>query len=387
MPRLCLAFVLLACGKGKTVATPAIAGITLGAAQQILQPGDLGLDNVPDVQLSTIAQGDGSHELWIGGSVQKSAGSVALLTTRDFTTFTPLVGASGKATPVFGASAITPCGDGVPGSSAFDAQYAAGGTVFPAANGADLLMIYHAENHTFGGSCFQVTPFYATIGLARSTDSGVTWTRQGAIISGRDAHPAALPGSGEGFGAAVPTAIVQGGFIYVFYNDYPVPGSGHQGSNTLMAARAPVASDGAPGSWQKWNNGSFSTGGLGGDASPIVTIAGNTCVFPRQPGVTYSPDAQQYLLTYICGAGWFFSTASSLDSQVWSLPAQFFTAPFDNQSLQTGNEYDWHLALVSAGQPSGQSIGSTGLVLFSRGGFPNTPIHMLWERPFALVFQ
>jgi hypothetical protein len=356
--------------------------IILGPPVQLLNPGDLGLDSVPDVQLSEIRQPDGSFAFWIGGSVDKMAGSVAMLSTSDFATFAPVVGEDGAATPVFTASAPKPCGDGSPGSNAFDAQYAASGTVLTAADGHDLLMIYHAENHTFGNDCYAVVPFYATLGLARSTDGGRSWTRQGAIITGRDPQPTTTPTS-AGMGAAVPSAISAGGYTYVFYSDYPVPGSGHSGSNSIMVARAPAAADGAPGSWSKWNAGAFGSSGMGGDSAPILPITDSACVFPRQPGITFNTYLNTYVLTMICGSGWFFSTSSDLSTEVWSTPTQFFSAPFDNQTLEAGNEYDWHLALVSTDQPSGQTTSKTGYVLWARGGYPNTPIHMLWRRSFT----
>ena len=143
-------------------------------------------------------------------------------------------------------------------------------------------MIYHAEkDHTFGTDCYAVLPFYATLGIARSSDGGHSWTRHGAIVTGRDPQPTTTP-TADGMGAAVPSAIVADGYIYVFYSDYPVPGSGHSGNNSIMVARAAVASDGAPGAWSKWNAGSFGSSGMGGDSAPILPIANSACVFPRQ---------------------------------------------------------------------------------------------------------
>jgi hypothetical protein len=387
-----LAVLAAACGSRTSAPPPndasgaaAPVSISLGPAEQILLPGDLGLFSVPDVQLSLIQQPDGAYDVWIGGTVSGNNGAVAMLSTTDFANYMPVVSAGGKATPVFTASAPMPCASGVPGSAAIDAQYAASGTVFPAANGKDLLMIYHAENHTFAGSCYKVLPFYATIGLARSADGGRSWTRQGAVITGRDSQPTTAPSMNAGWGAAVPASIVANGYVYTFYADYAVPGSGHSADNPIAVARAPVASDGAPGKWQKWSQGSFGTPGIGGDSTPIVPIAGTPCVFPRQPGISFNSYLKQYLLTMVCGAGWFFSLTSDLAAEAWSPPVQFFSAPVDNQRLQPGDEYDWHFALVTPGQTSGQTTGKTGFALWSRGGFPNTPIHMLWRRTFTLA--
>ena len=92
-----------------------------------------------------------------------------------------------------------------PGTAAFDADYAGPGNIFPAANATDLLMVYHAENHLFSGVDYAGTPFYAGIGLARSSDGGVTWQRQGQIISAHD--PQQVTQSSPGAGASTPTVV------------------------------------------------------------------------------------------------------------------------------------------------------------------------------------
>lgn len=103
------------------------------------------------------------------------------------------------------------------GTTAYDADYAGAGTVMPAANRTDLLMFYHAENHLFGGTDHPVFPFYASVGLARSSDGGLTWKRQGAVITAADPQQPAqdVPGAG----ALTPTAIVKGDYIYVLYRE------------------------------------------------------------------------------------------------------------------------------------------------------------------------
>ncbi len=124
-------------------------------------------------------------------------------------------------------------------------------------------MIYHAENHEFAGQHYTTVPFYASIGLARSSDNGVTWTSTGQIISGMTPKPSTLP-SRQALGAGNPSVIVAGGFIYVYFVDWNLTAP-----DSIYVARATVSSDGAPGAWQKYYNGSFSQAGLGGLSTPV----------------------------------------------------------------------------------------------------------------------
>ena len=126
-----------------------------GAEQTVIAPGPANLEDTPDEHMPYLRQPDGSFKLWASAG---GANGTYLFRTSD-------LGAPGSPTQVF-----APAGAG---TTAFDADYAGPGSIFPASNGTDLLMIYHAENHLFSGVDHPGTPFYATIGLARSTDGGL----------------------------------------------------------------------------------------------------------------------------------------------------------------------------------------------------------------------
>src|SRR5258708_18646403 len=129
--------------------------------------------------------------------------------TPDMISFSPLKSENGVPLPL-----LAPTGAG---GTAFDADYAGAGSVFPAVNGIDLLLIYHAENHLFSSVHSNGIPFYAGIGLARSTDGGLTWQREGQILSGHDSQQASQPLSGAGI--MTPAAIEANGYIYVFFRE------------------------------------------------------------------------------------------------------------------------------------------------------------------------
>ena len=121
---------------------------------------------------------------------------------------------------------MRPSGDGSTAcQDNFDADYAGANFVFTATNHENLLMIYHGETRTFGKARKPDPPFpfYAQVGLARSADDGLTWTRLGAIISGSDPKPSALPKTFQ-TGVPEPGAIIAGNYIYVFYPYFSTPG-------------------------------------------------------------------------------------------------------------------------------------------------------------------
>ncbi|MEO7113715.1 MAG: hypothetical protein ABI183_24970 [Polyangiaceae bacterium] len=91
------------------------------------------------------------------------------------------------------------------------------------------------------------------------------------------------------------------------------------------------------------------------DSTPVLPLSGSSHTYSRQLGIPYNTYLGSYLLTMVCGAGWYFSVSNNLATERWSAPKQFFVAPFDNQSLAQGDEYDWHLALVSPDQRRGRS--------------------------------
>jgi len=250
-------------------------------------------------------------------------------------------------------------------------------------------MLYDAETRSFGsGPPNQHTPSWGVIGLARSSDNGATWTREGAVISGSDPKPDTNPSEATVFGVIEPGAIVANGYIYTFYSFFPLPSGPGRQQPSIQVARAPLSSDGSAGAWTKYYNGSFdSQPGLGGIGSPVV-LASSGCSRPAQPWPALSTYLNEYMLFFVCDEGWFFSTSADLVN--WSDPAQFYvpTIPLFTACQQNDDNY----ILVTPGN-AGQMIGQTGYVLYAdtpefgaevrRGSqCPGAP-HELWQRPFT----
>jgi hypothetical protein len=371
----------------KTIPAPSVS-LTLGTPRQIFhlhQPDAMGLFNMPDMHTAVLMQPDGSYLLWITGDIGPNGkGSIAMLSTKDFLTYRN----AGPGTSTRAGQVFSPSCPGVAGASScwqnIDADYVGANAVFTAANGRDLLMFYEAGNRNYGPNIHG--PEYNVIALARSTDNGRTWTRQGPVISGTDPKPETQSGVGTTQpGVSEPGAIIANGYIYMFFQYIPNENSEPEAPSVIQVARAPVSGDGAPGTWTKFYNGSFgSQSGLGGLGSTIVaTGQGSGCTRPVQVWPVFNTYLNRYILFYLCNEGWFYSTSTNLIT--WTPPMQFL-----NMSMwHDCQPMDLNYILVTPGSPGGV-IGRTGYVLYAStpshgGGCPTMVSHELWIRPFTFA--
>jgi hypothetical protein len=344
--------------------------VSLDVEQNVIPPGSPGLPYIPDEHLSYLRQADGSFKMWVSGG--GTSGTLGF-TTPDMVKLTSMKTANGVP-----ASVLAPSGAG---TAAFDADYAGSGSVFPASNGSDLLMIYHAENHLFGGTDYLGAPFYASIGLARSTDGGLTWQREGQIISGHDPQQASQPATGAG--ALTPAAIENGGYIYLLFREIDLQ-SQMQG---LALARAPIASDGAPGSWQKLDQGSFSTPGLGGAFTPLPLVLDPTDEGDRrQPCVSFNSYLRAFALTIVGNGGIYVAT--SPDLLTWSVGQIVLPAPVPDGTVTPSTApYNWYPTLVSLDQASDQATDQTGYLYYAKGADDGTSHHTMYRRAFSIALS
>lgn len=348
------------------VAVSAAAVPVVGAEQPLLPVGQFGLRFTPDDAISYFKEADGTARVFWAGGTSNGAGRAIAMTTRDFVTFTPLVTEGGNAVAV-----MQPSG---PGTELFDADYSGPGTVLRAANGADLIMIYHSENNMFGGVHGPPIPFYASIGLARSGDNGRTWTRIGQIISGSAAKPA-TPAT---LGAAAPSVIAAGGYLYCFFNDIIA-----NGANVVHLARAPIETDGAPGTWMKWHRGSFSQPGLGGASTAVQGQAppGITTVQAGQPSVSFNTFLQRYVMLFYSHVGFHYSTSSDLIT--WTHQGQLTQHESPQvANLLRGQTFTYYPTFLSPDEPTSLTTNQAGFIYFAKGRWEEVA-HTLHRRPLA----
>ena len=336
--------------------------ITLGAEEAGFPniPNEL-LGSWPDTTLSMVKDANGI-KLWLTSEVRSYRYSGS-----DLNNLTPQARtSSGNPIPVFLPSN--------PGGSEFDADYVGFGSVLPGQNPGELIGIYHAEHHCPGKPN---NPYTATVGVATSTDGGISWNRKGAIITGRT-HDVSCD-KPRVSGAGQPSAIKIGDYIYVYYTDWST-GSPDQ----IYLARAPFNLAAIPGSYKKWHNGEFSTPGLGGESTPVISRPEpvSESVFISLANISFNTYLNRYLLLFQASNG--FYTTLSTDGIFFETPQMIpITFPKNLGSLATGDVWYYYATLISPNTPGAWETNQNGYLYYSKGQH-NTVYHTMYRRPFTL---
>ena len=151
--------------------------------------------------------------------------------------------------------------------SEFD--YAAGGPIYKIDEN-NLLMFVHLERYPEG----EVSKFYATYGLALSSDGGISFTNLGEIITHNKPYDPMketaimAPNCGASF-------AIRDGYFYVYFQDMSLADEW----NALGVARASVdnvvnaALSGQTSFWYKYYNGGFTEPGLGGRSTQLCSFS------------------------------------------------------------------------------------------------------------------
>jgi hypothetical protein len=208
--------------------------------------------------------------------------------------------------------------------------YMGGGPVYQVPAGlpgaGNLLATYHAEMPN--------DALYAVLGLAASTDNGLTWTDLGEIIRLNQAYAVGLDGFEIGDGPLVLSPDHK--YFYLYFPDWIANGTLHtvnpQGASTttnVSVARAPVAAvlDAAFGPaphhaipFQKFYEGSWilqpAIGGASSDLMPNASFSGYL-------DIHFNSYLQRYSM--IISDDTNFSYAESVDGLVWTLPVSLGT--------------------------------------------------------------
>lgn len=336
------------------------------------------------------------------------SGTVAL-ETPDLTNFTY---ASGYTNPVM----VPPVNFNICNiiyDTEFDENYAAPGSVLqdPTRPAGHFIMIYEAENHCPGDS-WQAN-FYATVGLTRSADYGRTWpapvnsefgdNSRRPVLKMNITEPVTIPPSPIiAMGDALPSAFIDTTpkgehYIYVSYFFFGSAADGY-----LRMARAKLG-DGKL-DFKKWYMRSFSqsgidiASGIGGLDSGVTpsygcegTASGQTAQYQHGGSISYLTTTNQYLLTFACvslggsapyypiQAGWYYSTATSLEKQDWTTPQLIKNSQFSATTCFAGgiNFDGWYPSFMTPSsfaavyQPG--HLGNTGQVFFLNGCNTGSP--------------
>jgi uncharacterized protein (TIGR03437 family) len=222
------------------------------------------------------------------------------------------------------------------------------------------------------------SPFYISVGFARSSDNGKTWPApEIGALGGSSRHPIlqspepqpTVPHANLGDG--IPTGFVDMSvsgdyYLYIAYTAFPSSGS--------RVARAKLGGDSL--TFLKWYNGSFSQPGiLGLDSAVKPSAPGCASAYPENPEISYNDDLGLYLMIFKClsgtaGAqvgGLYYSTATSLDLEDWTTPKliQNSQYPWTTCTTGMGQDFDGHLpSTISPGAAAGHTK-LTGYIFFT----------------------
>jgi hypothetical protein len=206
-----------------------------------------------------------------------------------------------------------------------DVRYASGGSVYEAGGGTKLMFI-HLERRPLGTT----KSWYGSVGLAKSTDDGHTWTFLGEIF--RPNLPYSTYKRSQPCGAVVEASFGQyvlrsvGGttYFYIYSND-----TQRNCSANFAVARAPVsavaqaARRNRVSPWSKYYASGWREPALGGRSSNVAQATGR-----RSFSVAYDSSSNRYVLamTRLVSPGVYgIALSESTDGIAWSSPQILFT--------------------------------------------------------------
>ncbi len=257
---------------------------------------------------------------------------------------------------------------------AFDRDYAALDAVVPGQSPGTLLGFYDAEFHPLSTPTNRVgQPLLSSIGLAISTDGGVTWSRQGQVIQGLDwammgkeavaSNQVYLathsPKNIVDDGANSPTAVLrdEGGqtYIYLYYSDRT--NFAVTNAYAIYLARSLLASNGQPGQWQKWTGAGWGAVGAQFPAAAVVSAPANR-LEAEHGSVSFNTALNCWVMFFKTHTD--FQLATSDDGVQWNPAVSLF--PFDPNDLETG--FPTFVSPVTD-YPTQQATGGQGWLYYS----------------------
>jgi hypothetical protein len=313
-----------------------------------------GLRQFPDGQMSFVKVG-GQLELYLVAGTQSYR-----LVGPDFEHLRPEPATAGSV------ASILPLG-----SEAYYRDYAGLMAVLhlPDTAANERLGFFHGEEHC--PTATQPPPpgynrsFRATIGLARSSDAGATWTVLGPAIMNADAGLDCTPNQdAHATGAGQPAALIVNGFVYVYYTNWRAPES-----DSVHLARAPLGSATDPGAYQKYNaipgEAPSWIAASSGPGKPVISRPDVASSFAAGPSVSWNTHLGKYLAVITTDLG--FSQVTSPDGISWSDFRSIYAFGKPYHLVGDGDPWDYYASLLDPGAESSQVTGRDNVLYHSFG--------------------
>lgn len=219
--------------------------------------------------------------------------------------------------------------------------------------------------------------FTSTIGLLESIDGGLNWQDLGVVIRGDDYL---FPGT-KITGAGEPSAIIQNGYVYVYFVDWSAQTKAFH-PDQIYLARALVQANGKLGTFEFYTNNGFSTNEA--DLKSVIPAdAIKNGNYSALPSVSYNNYLGKFITTYEVDSG--FISAYSNDGINWTDFKTIFSFPQLQSAKKTGDVWYSYPTLLSDSQEnSDQNTQKTGNFYFGKGIWPNTP-HQPATKTFKIL--
>ncbi|WP_042440520.1 RICIN domain-containing protein [Streptacidiphilus albus] len=185
------------------------------------------------------------------------------------------------------------------------ATYAPSSTSYAEANYCDLAGVwvdpdtgywYGMVHNEFTPQPFGDGLHFDAIDYAVSTDQGRLWTIENHAItspySTTRGNTTAFPNETYDYGDGDPRLYTDtaSGYFYLYYGSRIVDKTGSWAAFYEHVARAPISGKMAPGTWEKWYDGSWSQPGQGGLESNLVPVSSSNSTGYTPASSEYNPD-------------------------------------------------------------------------------------------------
>lgn len=230
-------------------------------------------------------------------------------------------------------------------------------------SGQNLVGFYHAEDHEWPGYPNPNGIAWKSVATATSADNGVSWTKLGQILTSSATKPAAPTFGGGGDHCVVWDAANSRWTC--FY------------AETLIRVAVSTDATGAPGTWLKYYNGSFSQPGIGGLQGTIPGLGNHS---GGNPSVHFNTSLQRWVMVFHSwdntqtSSGNSLWITSSADLINWDSPRLLLAA--------SGSGRYWYPTILG---PTDTSCDQVGTLLY--GYWPDKAVNQRQFKSRSITFQ
>lgn len=249
-----------------------------------------------------------------------------------------------------------------------DFQYGNISFVYKEPGTNNLLGFMHVERWPNPSGTPLAQYFYASIGLAVSTDHGATWTWCGELYNHDHPFSHSSTASKE-VGAG--SFLVDNGYFYIYTVDYVngfVPGTDKAGlsvSRALVSDVLTAAKAATPGvtTWHKWHNGGWTEPALGGSFTSVIEDS-----HAWGPSMSYNSHLGKYVMVKPI---WVSNAANGAKYTDLEVRTSSSLTDFKNttsgvtvHSFDTGSEYVVYASAIGQGEDPQYQTGRSFYVYY-----------------------